>query len=454
MQDDWRLHPRFSLAFGLRWDYQSPVRERYNRLVNLAIAPDFTAVAAVQPGETDPWRAAYPAALMHPDRNNISPRLGIAWRPSAKRSTVIRAGYGLYYNSSVYSGMASQMAQQPPLATVWNLNIQNSPLLSLADAFTNPANVRTNTLTANTFAVDPNYRIGYVQQWNLAIQQNLPYSFQTNIAYQGSKGTHLDRQFQPWVTPPNAPQAPYPTGYVYETYGGNSIYHAGSIQLMRRFRGGLSASAGYVFSKSIDSGGAGGAIQVQDWLNFRAERALSSFDQRHSVNVNFSYSTGQGRRGGGLVTGWKGHLLQDWSIMSQIQVRSSNPMTATLGGNQVSAGSVSQTLRADATGLRLRPPRGASSSTRRPSPCRPPATWGNAGRNTIPGPMLVSLNASAGRVFRLGERRSLELQLRANNALNTVVISRWNTQLNTNTFGQPTGVSAMRSVTTSLRFRF
>ena len=80
--------------------------------------------------------------------------------------------------------------------------------------------------------------------------------------------------------------------------------------------------------------------------------------------------------------------------------------------------------------------------------------WGNAGRNTIPGPMVVSLNASAGRVFRLGERRSMDLQLRATNALNTVVITRWNTQLNNNTFGQPTGVSAMRSVTTSLRFRF
>ena len=80
--------------------------------------------------------------------------------------------------------------------------------------------------------------------------------------------------------------------------------------------------------------------------------------------------------------------------------------------------------------------------------------WGNAGRNTIPGPMVVSLNASAGRVFRLGERRSMDLQLRANNALNTVVITGWNTQLNNNTFGQPTGVGAMRSVTTSLRFRF
>jgi hypothetical protein len=146
--------------------------------------------------------------------------------------------------------------------------------------------------------------------------------------------------------------------------------------------------------------------------------------------------------------------VKDWTIISQIQVHNSNPMTATLGGNQVSTGAVAQTLRAQATGVAL------ASAT--PGQILNPlaftvplaGTWGDAGRNTIPGPMIVSLNAAAGRVIRLGERRSLDLQIRATNALNTVVINRWNTQLNTNTFGDATGVSAMRTVTTSLRFRF
>jgi hypothetical protein len=154
------------------------------------------------------------------------------------------------------------------------------------------------------------------------------------------------------------------------------------------------------------------------------------------------------------VSGWKGHLVKDWTILSGIAVQSSTPMTATVGGNQVSRGSVSQTLRADATGIALgSAPAGYLFN---PAAFAVPVAglWGNAGRNTIPGPMIVSLNASAGRVLRLGERRSLDLQIRATNALNTVVITRWNTQLNTNTFGQPTGVANMRSVTTSLRFRF
>ncbi|MGQ9633511.1 MAG: TonB-dependent receptor domain-containing protein [Bryobacteraceae bacterium] len=456
VHDDWRITSRLSVVLGFRWDYQSPVIEIYDRIVNLDIAPLFTAVAQVLPGQTGPLTGrSYSRALINSDANNLSPRLGIAWRPSAKHSTVLRAGYGVYFNSSVYSNVASQMSQQPPLAVAYNLNIQQSPLLRIADAFTNPANVKTNTLTTNTFAVDPNYRIGYVQGWNFAIQQNLPFSFQTIVSYQGSKGTNLNRQFLPWVTPPNAPAAPYPTGYVYQTFGGNSIYHAGSIQLIRRFRAGLSAGAGYVFSKSIDDGGAaGGANQAQNWLDFRSERGLSSFDQRHAVNINFSYSTGQGRRGGGLITGWKGHLLKDWSIMGQIQIASSNPMTATVGGNQVSRGAVSQTLRADATGIPLKPAPAGYLFNPQAFAVPAPGRWGNAGRNIIPGPMLFSLNASAGRVFRLGERRSLDLQLRANNALNTVVINRWNTQLNTNTFALPTGVAPMRSVTSMLRLRF
>jgi hypothetical protein len=357
MQDDWRIRPTLSVNFGLRWDYQTPVEEKYDRLVNLATGPYFTSITRIQPGQTDPYTGrTMPSALVNGDRNNFSPRLGVAWRPSSKRSTVLRAGYGLYYNTSVYSNVASQMAQQPPLATAYSLNIQTSPLLSMADAFSNPAHTRTSTLTSNTFAVDPNYRVGYVQQWSFSIQQNLPHSFMTTVGYQGSKGTHLDRQFQPWVTPPNSPASGYPTGYVYQTFGGNSIYHAASVQLMRRFRAGLSAGASYVFSKSIDDGGAaGGGNRAQAWRNFRAERGLSRFDPRHAGHVIYSYSTGAGQDGGRLVSGWKGVLVKDWTIMSQIQVNNSNPMTATTGGNQVSAGSVSQTLRADATGIPLKP---------------------------------------------------------------------------------------------------
>lgn len=70
----------------MRWDYAAPVTERYNRMVNLLVSSDFSAIATVDAGQ---------AALIHPDRNNLGPRLGFAWRPLTKGSLVIRGGYDL-----------------------------------------------------------------------------------------------------------------------------------------------------------------------------------------------------------------------------------------------------------------------------------------------------------------------------------------------------------------------
>jgi hypothetical protein len=456
--DDWRLHPRFSVNLGIRWDYQTPVNEIHNQLVNLAVGSAFTQIAQVQPGMTDPFSGLIQSnTLMKPDKNNISPRLGIAWKPFAKKSTVIRSGYGVYYNTSVYSSIATQLSQQPPLARSLNLNVQNSPALiqtgqlNLGNAFTYGAN----TLTANTFAIDPNFKIGYAQTWNMSLQQNLPLSFQTTVTYTGTKGTNLDRQFQPWVQPPGANATPYPTGYTYETNGGNSIFNSGAIRLTRRFSSGLSASGVYTYSKSIDDGGTGAGLMAQNWLDFKSERALSSFDRRHSMNINFSYSTGQGRRGAGLMTGFKGALLKDWSLTSGITVQSGSPLTATCSGNTCTGvGSTNLNSRAEATGISLAPLVAGQFFNTAAFMAPLPGVWGNAGRDTIPGPIGVSVNGSAGRVFRFGERHSADLQLQARNVLNTVVISRWNTGVGSNTYGTATGVDGMRSVTATIRFRF
>jgi hypothetical protein len=201
----------------------------------------------------------------------------------------------------------------------------------------------------------------------------------------------------------------------------------------------------FSFQKSIEDGST-----AQDWLNFRAERAVTS--RPHSLNINFNYSTGQGRRGGGLLTGWKGHLIRDWSIGSTISVQSGSWLTPSTGGNQFSRGGGS--TRPDATGLSVKDaPLGWYFN---PNAFAIPATgtWGNSGRNVIPGPTSVSLNAQASRGFRLGERRRLTFSLQAQNALNTVVVTGWNTSLNTPTYGQVTGVGQMRNVSSSLRFNF
>jgi len=450
VNDDFRIAPRFSVVIGLRWDYATPVTELYNRLVNLAIAPGYSAVTAVLPGQ-----ANLPDSLVRPDRNNFSPRAGFAWRPLTKGSLVVRGGYGLYYNTSVYNAIAGNMAQQPPFAQVLSVSASAADPLTLQGGFLSASSQS----LAGTYAIDPNYRVGYAQTWSLTIQHDLPFAFFGTAGYLGTKGTRLDQQFIPNSVAPGAVESALPHNYTYETSNGNSEYHAAQFQLNRRSRGGIMSRASYQFSKSIDNAGTGGRGQgntpvAQNWLDLSAERGLSSFDARHNLSLQVQYTTGMGVSGGTLLNGWKGALAKDWTISTNVSVRSGNPFTATVGGNrsQVSGTAVANTVRADASGLPVEADGMLFNTAAFTQPLA--GLWGTAGRNTIPGPTVFSLDGSLGRVFRFGERRSADLQFQAQNILNRVTITNWGTVLGSSTYGLATGASGMRRVTINLRFRF
>ena len=450
INDDWRITSRFSLILGLRWDYAAPVTELYNRLVNLAIAPGFSGITAVEPGT-----AGLSSGLINPDRNNFSPRIGFAWRPSTKGSLVVRGGYGIYYNTSVYNLVASNMAQQPPFAQSLSVSGSAADPLNIQSAFLQA----TTQASTSTFAVDPNYRIGYAQTWNLSIQHDLPLHMFGTIGYLGTKGTRLDQQFIPNSVAPGAVESIYPHSFIYETSGGNSIYHAAQFQLNRRFTSGIMAHASYQFSKSIDDAGTGGRGQgntpvAQDWLDLVAERGLSSFDSRHNLSLQIQYSTGMGVSGGTLLNGWKGKLLKDWTVTSDINLHSGTPITALVGGNlsQIGGTAVSNILRADATGLPVKAAGMLFNTAAFTAPLA--GDWGNAGRNTIPGPTVFTLNGSLGRIIRFGERRSVDIQLRAQNALNHVTITNRGAVLGSSNYGLATTAAPMRTISVNVRFRF
>jgi hypothetical protein len=450
VNDDWRIAKRFSVVLGVRWEYATPVRELYNRLVNLSIGAGYSAIAAVEPGQ-----AGWPDTLVNPDRNNFAPRAGIAWRPLSKGSLVVRAGYGLYYNTSVYNIIAGNLAQQPPFAETLSVTGSAANPLTLQNGFAG-ATALTN---ASTYAVDPNYRVGYAQSWNLTVQHDLPLSMFGTIGYLGTKGTRLDQQYIPNSVAPGAAVSGYPHGYTYETSGGDSIYHAAQFQLNRRFHSGFMWRAAYQFSKSIDDAGTGGRGQgntplAQNWLDLSAERALSGFDNRHNLSLNLQYSSGVGIAGGTLLSGWKGALLKDWTIGATLNAHSGNPSTATVGGSnsQVSGTAAGTTLRADATGQSIAAAGQTFNTAAFSEPA--PGEWGNAGRNTIPGPAIFSLDGSLSRVFRFGERHSVDLQVQSQNMLNRVTITGWGTVLGSSTYGLATSAAQMRKITMSLRFRF
>ena len=443
ISDDFRLRPGLTVNAGMRWDYNSPITEEYGRLVNLNVAPGFTTAAPIIGGR-----------LINPDKRNISPRAAIAWRPLAASSMVIRAGYGVYYDTSVYQPIASFMAQQAPLSK--SLRIANTPEvpLTLANGFPSSAA----GATATTFGVDPNFRIGYAQNWQVAVQRDLPFALQVVATYLGIKGTRAIQQFLPNTYPTGAvnPCPACPSGFSYLTSNGNSSRESGQIQLRRRLRSGFSSELSYTYSKAIDDAalaGRGTYLIAQDWLNLAGERGRSPFDQRHLMTLLTQYTSGMGIHGGGLVSGWRGALLKEWTFSTQVNVGSGLPLTPSYPGT-VSGTGVTGSIRPDYTGAPLYDaPAGLALN---PAAYRIPAAghWGNAGRNTITGPGQFTLNASMARTFRLNDRFSGDLRIDATNALNHPTFPSWNTVITSSQFGLPTTANAMRSVLTTFRVRF
>ncbi len=185
--DDWRVLPILTINVGARWDYSAPMTELFGRLVNIDASSGFTAVAPVL-GSSPVGPVSgqhYPASLIEPDRTMFEPRIGITWRPIPASTVVIRAGYGIYPDTSVYQSIVLQLAQQAPLST--SLTVENSAAcpLTLASGF-NPCSA----VTSDVFGIDPKFRVGYAQTWNLGVQRDMPFALQMTASYLGTKGTH------------------------------------------------------------------------------------------------------------------------------------------------------------------------------------------------------------------------------------------------------------------------
>ena len=453
--DDWRIGPGFTLNAGLRWEYGSPITEKYGRLVNLDLAPGFTAQAPViAANPTGPLTGQhYPDSLINPVRHALQPRIAISWRPLPASSLVVRAGYGVYYNTSVYQSIAQQMSQQAPLSKSFSVANTAANPLTLANGFK-----ASSLTTPNTFAVDPNFLVGYAQNWQVSVQKDLPRSLIMTATYLGIKGTRGVQKSLPNTYPAGAPD-PCPTcphGFAYLSSNGNSTRQAGTLQLRRRMHNGITASANYTYSKSIDDsalGGRGSQLIAQDWLNLRAERGLSNFDQRHLLNLQMQYSTGMGSAGGMLMRGWRGRAFKEWTLVAQLSSGSGLPLTPLYFSN-VSGTGITGSIRPDVTGAPLY--NALQGLYLNPAAFAVPAAgrWGNAGRNSITGPSQFTTVASLGRAFRLNDRLNMDFRVDASNPINKVTFPSWITNINSAQFGSPTIANGMRTLQTIFRVRF
>jgi hypothetical protein len=241
------------------------------------------------------------------------------------------------------------------------------------------------------------------------------------------------------------------------TSNGNSSRHAGTLQLRRRLRRGFTAEMQYTWAKAIDNAAlaGNGFLIAQNWLDLRAERARSNFDQRHQITASLQYTT-SGNAGLGFLgispTGRGATFLKEWIFASQMTYGTGLPLTPTVLAAVPGTGVTG--IRANYTGAN--PYEAPAGLFLNPAAYTVPlpGQWGNAGRNTLTGPSQLTLNASVGRTFRWGDRLNADLRVDASNALNHPVFPSWNTVITSAQFGLQNPAGQMRTVQTSLRVRF
>ena len=490
-QDEWKMRGNLTLNLGVRYEYVSPLTEINNRIVNLDLSPGVLvqnpalalAVTPIQPGQAGPYSGPLPASLVRPDRNNFAPRVGFAWKPFSK--TVVRGGYGINYNTGAYQGIAQQLAFQPPFSTTAT-NVQAAfpslPNLTLQSGF--PAA----TGITNDYAVNPNYRLGYVQIRNLDIQQQIRPTILLNIDYTGTKGTDLDILEAPNRTATGI-RISGVQAFTYESSVADSEANAGTVRLRKRLAKGFSIGGTYTFSKSLDdassigggatsgantpglgaggtgagggggSSGGGAANVAQNPFNLSAERGLSSFNQTHKFSADYLWELPFGHDKRWLTGNTPLRaVLGDWQWSGDWTFASGLPFTPRFVNDvsDVNAG----------TNATLRPDLVPGQSVSLPNPsiaewfntaafvAPPTGEYGNARRNSLIGPGSKVFDMAFTKIFPMKESRLLEFRAQATNIFNMVNYSSIDTSVTSPTFGRVTAAGAMRAFTITSRFRF
>lgn len=301
INDDWKITPRFTLNFGLRYDYFGKMTQSDDKFVNIEQNGLIPTVAVT------PQNSRYGRGLIQSDRNNFGPRFGFAYQPGFVKDAVIRAGYGMYYTPQISNAIFAMAEGYQATAGAQVVgNITGQPNLFFNNPFAGAA-----TSGQYNFAVsnDQNMRDSYIQQWNFNIQKKTWANFVVDAGYVGSKGTRLvstlgdiNRPIQvvdprtPGLASLNArrPDQLFLRSVTGDKAIGNSIYHSLQVKVERRMATGLTVLSAFTWARAFtgptDIGGQVGGGNyigsVQDLYNLKGERSIAGFDQKfRSVNT-------------------------------------------------------------------------------------------------------------------------------------------------------------------------
>lgn len=375
-QDTWRIRADLTASIGLRWEYAGAPR-----LVRAGEA-SYSSLAYVFPGQREIWRNSYA---------NLAPRAGIAWRPAAHPSTVIRAGWGLYYHSTLSVGA----------------DLLNGGPLSISQ-FGRRRGVPFSTLLS--FAFTPGLRLPAVHQWNVTVERALAGRQVISAGYVGASGVRLlRREF-------GGAESSETLWLILATNRGQSAYHSLQIQYRRPMTRNLQALASYAWSHSIDNSSSDSLLHwTRPGLPAASDRGSSDFDVRHSFTVALSYDV---VTPGGSP--WR-RFLSGWGIDSIVRVRSGFPITVLASEYAMGLGFANAFRPSLAHGQPVWLDDPGSPAGRRLNPAAfqvRAGSQGNLGRNAISGFPMHQLDAALRRPLVASERYSLLLRVEAFNVFN------------------------------------
>jgi hypothetical protein len=314
-QDTWRMMPRLTMTYGLRWDVDFVPSTISGPAFNAVTGFDLSDLGnlALAPSGTPPYKTKW---------GNIAPRIGLAYQVSDSQSwqTVLRGGFGIFYDlasSEAGNGLGSTINY--PFGSS-NLLFGPSFPLSAADAAPAPIAPPNAGNGQALFAVNPNLESPYTLQWNVAVEQTLGKQQTISVSYIGAVGRRLIQTAYIYSPNMNLAQADLVTN------AGTSDYNALQVQFQRQLSRGLQALASYSWSHSIDTGSAGSLGSGSNALtgfNPSLNRGPSDFDIRNAFSTGLTYDV-PAPEGNAFAHA----ILRGWSTENIIQARSAPPVDA------------------------------------------------------------------------------------------------------------------------------
>jgi hypothetical protein len=459
VNDSWRATPRLTINAGLRYELNTPPVDAEDR----ANVYDPATRTLIRVGTNNIPRGGYNA-----DKNNFAPRVGFAWTPTKDEKTVLRAGYGVYYDQSALAPGEALYFNAPFFDLRLFFSLPGLPL-TLNNPFPNNFPF---ALPSSALAIQRDLRTPYMQHWNVNVQRQFGRSRVVEIAYVGSKGTKLltarDINQPPasFVRPNPRPNPAFDDIDIIESRA-DSNYHALQARLQQRLSNGLALLASYTFSKSIDDASnfftsAGDPNFPQDSNNVRLERGRSNFDVRQRLSVSYTYDLpfGNGQRfahDGGVLSA----LLSGWQTNGVVTLQTGRPFTVALLPDIDNSNTGRSNL---GFGANDRPNVVAAPRLSNPTPDRWfntaafvfPAfgTFGNSGRNTLDGPGYQNFNASLVKNTQLSESIKLQLRAEAFNLFNHLNFNLPDNFLGSPTFGRILSAQSPRHLQFGVKLLF